>query len=48
MDLSSHAQAYQECFGKTLVPRYNLEKARMIVSVHCDFLGTAFCLQRSI
>ena len=39
MDLSSHAQAYKECFGKALVPRYNLEKARMIVSVHCDFLG---------
>ena len=33
MDLSSHAQAYKECFGKALVPRYNLEKARMIVSV---------------
>ena len=40
MDLSPHAQAYKECFGKTLVPRYHLDKARMIVSVHCDFLGS--------
>ena len=40
MDLTSHAQAYKDCFGSTLVPRYNLDKARLIVSVHCDFLGS--------
>ncbi len=39
MDLSLHAKVYKECFGKTLIPRYHLDKARLIVSVHCDFLG---------
>jgi len=40
VDLTPHAQVYRECFGQALVPQYHLDKARVIVSVHCDFLGS--------
>ncbi len=32
--------ATQTCFGKSVIPRYQFQKARMIVSVGADFLGT--------
>ena len=38
--LDIYAQAQQDSFKTRAVPSYNLDKAQMIVSVGCDFLGT--------
>ena len=38
--LDTYAQAQQDSFNARVVPSYNLDKAQMIVSVGCDFLGT--------
>ena len=37
---SSLAKAQKLCYGKALIPRYALDRARLIVSINCDFLGT--------
>ena len=38
--LSSLAESYQEAFGRKEIPRYQINKARVMVSINCDFLGT--------
>ncbi len=40
LNLSSIAQAQKHCYGTKLVPRYRLDRARLIVAIDCDFLGT--------
>ena len=37
---SSLAEAQKLCYGKALVPRFALDRARLILSINCDFLGT--------
>ena len=38
--LEDLARVHQQCFqGPSLIPQYRLDKARLIVSVNCDFLG---------
>ena len=37
---SSLAKAQKLCYGETLVPRFALDRARLILSINCDFLGT--------
>ena len=37
---SALAGAQKLCYGKALVPRLALDRARLIVSIDCDFLGT--------
>ncbi len=32
--------AQKLCYGKALVPRFALDRARLILSINCDFLGT--------
>ncbi len=34
------AEAQKLCYGQALVPRFALHRARLILSVDCDFLGT--------
>ena len=34
------ASAQKLCYGKALVPRFALDRARLIISINCDFLGT--------
>ena len=34
------AEAEKLCYGKALVPRFALDRARFILSIDCDFLGT--------
>ena len=34
------AEAQKLCYGKALVPRFALHRARFILSIDCDFLGT--------
>ena len=40
--LSPHdlSQAQELCYGKGLVPRFALDRARLILSIDCDFLGS--------
>ena len=33
-------QAQKLCYGKSLAPSYNIQKARFILALNCDFLGT--------
>ncbi len=37
---STLAEAQKICYGKTLVPHFDLDRARFILSINCDFLGT--------
>lgn len=37
---SSLAKAQKLCYGEALVPRFALDRARLILSINCDFLGT--------
>jgi molybdopterin-containing oxidoreductase family iron-sulfur binding subunit len=37
---STLAEAQKICYGKTLVPHFALDRARFILSINCDFLGT--------
>lgn len=37
---SAILEANEECFGKFAIPDYNFDKADVVVSVNCDFLGT--------
>lgn len=37
---SALAEAQKICYGKTLVPHFALNRARLILSINCDFLGT--------
>jgi molybdopterin-containing oxidoreductase family iron-sulfur binding subunit len=32
--------AYAECFGQRVIPHYRFDKARLIVAIEADFLGT--------
>ena len=41
------AHTYKECFGESVIPSYRLDKAQMIVSIQCDFLGTFFITSRA-
>ena len=34
------ADAQKLCYGEALVPRFALDRARLILSIDCDFLGT--------
>ena len=36
---SSLAKAQKLCYGEALVPRFALDRARLILSINCDFLG---------
>lgn len=38
--LDSLAESYQVCFGKKVIPKYQVDKARFMISLSCDFLGT--------
>ena len=40
LNLSAIEQAQRQCYGRSLVPHYRLDRARMILAVDCDFLGT--------
>ena len=37
---SALAEAQKLCYGKALVPRFVLDRTRLILSINCDFLGT--------
>ncbi len=37
---SAVAKAQKVCYGQEILPSYHLNKARLIVSIDCDFLGT--------
>ena len=37
---STLAEVQKICYGKTLVPHFALDRARFILSINCDFLGT--------
>ena len=37
---SSLAEAQKLCYGTAMVPRFALDRARLIISIDCDFLGT--------
>lgn len=37
---STMESAQKLCYGKALVPRFALDRARLILSINCDFLGT--------
>jgi molybdopterin-containing oxidoreductase family iron-sulfur binding subunit len=40
VDLSLGAQAASEALGRAVTPSYQLDKAKIIVSIDCDFIGT--------
>ena len=40
LNYSHLAEAQRLCYGEPLVPRFVLDRARLIVSINCDFLGT--------
>ncbi len=40
VSLSALREAQSECFGRAAVPHYRFDKARVIVSIDADFLGT--------
>ena len=48
VDLSVEQQAAAISFGQSVAPEYHLEKARRILSLDCDFLGTEENSFRSI
>lgn len=37
---SAITEANEECFGKAVIPDYRFDKADVVLSVNCDFLGT--------
>ena len=37
---AAQAEAQKLCYGKSFVPRVSLDRARFILSINCDFLGT--------
>ncbi len=37
---STMESAQKLCYGKALVPRFALDRAQLILSINCDFLGT--------
>ena len=39
VDFDIHREAAQSVFGQDVTPRYSFEKAKVIVSLDCDFLG---------
>ena len=40
VSLQTLEEAQKICYGKSAVPSFHLDKARFILSVNCDFLGT--------
>lgn len=40
LSYSAILEASSLCFGKTVIPDYNFEKAELVVSLNADFLGT--------
>ncbi len=40
VDLDIHHRAASEAFGKSVKPYYNFDKANVVVSLDCDFLGS--------
>jgi molybdopterin-containing oxidoreductase family iron-sulfur binding subunit len=40
VDLDIHRQAATEAFGQSVTPRYLFDKADVVVSLDCDFLGS--------
>ena len=40
VDFDIHREAASIAFGKSVVPQYKLDKAKVIVSLDCDFIGS--------
>ena len=40
LSLEDVSQAQKLCYGSSNIPSYNIQKARFILSLNCDFLGT--------